>query len=446
MVKDKVLSSVLKDDYISVVLATKDGIVPFQLTPSHPTFLALHKAIAKGNTDRVPKLVTLARAIANKTHGRVTFTKSGIQFRGTDVAPVISRMAARSMKETGNCSAWLKFVDNLFKNPEKRAREEFIEFLEKAEEGKYAVPMTDDGCVLGYKAVKDNYTDVHTGTMDNSVGQTRMMPRKAVDADRRNECSRGFHFCSLGYLGSFSGQKIMAVKVNPKDIVAIPKDYNFSKGRTWKYEVVYEVGDKTDETSKTHAPVMLQAVVPVAAERKQVLVDLLAIPAVKRAIRRGKIKKTTIMKQSYGQLVKLYRRFAKMIPVAPEQSTVLRNCLMDARNAAGLTVGQVAKELDITYKAAWAAEHSDNPRQDTIDKYLEAIANLTGSGKGDRAVVTFPKPATKAAAASASPSNTEQARYDAEDSLKDAAADDEDYEYGYGEEDEEDEDNEWYYD
>ncbi len=387
---EKVLSSVLKDDYISVVLKTADGVVPFALTPSHPTFSKLHKALMKGNTARVPALVTLARAIANKTQGRVTFTKNGIQFRGREVPEVLSKLAARSLRETGNAAAWLKFVENLYKNPEKRAIDEIVEFLEHAEASSYQVPLTDDGCFLAYKAVRDDYKDCHTGTVDNSVGQTPMMPRKAVDPDRRNECSRGYHFCSLGYLSSFGGGKIMAAKVNPKDVVAIPRDYNYSKGRTWKYEIVYELSDKTDETSTTHNPLMQKAVVPVYAELKELRAKLLAIPAVKRAIRRGKMKLTTINKQNRGQIERLYLRFAKMAPVAAKQSTVLQNSLMDARNAAGLTIGQIARELDVTYKAIWALEHSDNPRQDAVDKVLEAIANLTGLGKNDRAMVSFP--------------------------------------------------------
>jgi hypothetical protein len=386
---EKVLSHLLKDDYISVILKTKEGVLPFQLTPSHPTFSQLHKALSKGNMQRVPALVTLARAIANKTQGRVAFTKNGITFRGHEVPGVISRLAARTLKETGSASDWLKFVENLYKNPEKRSREELVEFLEKAEAAKYPVPITDDGCFLGYKAVNSNYTDCHTGTIDNSVGALRQMPRKAVDPDRRNECSRGFHFCSLGYLSSFGGGKIMAVKINPKDIVAIPKDYNFSKGRTWKYEVIYELADKTDETSTTHNPIMAQAVVPVYAELKELRAKLLEIPAVKRAIRRGKMKLSTINKQNRGQVEKLYLRFAKMAVTAPDQSKVLGNSLMDTRNAAGLTIGEVAKELDITYKAVWALEHSDNPRQEAVDNVLEAIAKLKHGGKRDGAITGF---------------------------------------------------------
>jgi hypothetical protein len=40
----------------------------------------------------------------------------------------------------------------------------------------------------------------------------------------------------------------MIVKINPKDVVAIPADYNNTKGRTCKYEVVAEY--KEDWRSK----------------------------------------------------------------------------------------------------------------------------------------------------------------------------------------------------
>ena len=156
-----------------------------------------------------------------------------------------------------------------------------------------------------------------------------------------------------------------------------------------------------------------------------------AIPAVKRAIRRGKMKLTTINKQNRGQVEKLYLRFAKLAPEAPKESTVLQNSLMDARNAAGLTLGQVARELDITYKAAWNAEHTSNPKQDTVDKYLIAIANLTGLGKNDRAMVSFPavsKPKTYAAAAAAAPTPVSYGYNDPD---------------GYGDEEEEEEDSDY---
>ena len=105
------------------------------------------------------------------------------------------------------------------------------------------LPITEDGHFLAFKNVKIDYKDIHSGTFDNSVGKVCEMPRYKVDEDKDRTCSSGLHFCSIAYLPSFSdsnGGHTMIVKINPKDVVAIPADYNNTKGRTCKYEVIGE--------------------------------------------------------------------------------------------------------------------------------------------------------------------------------------------------------------
>ena len=41
---------------------------------------------------------------------------------------------------------------------------------------------------------------------------------------------------------SFSGERVMILKINPRDVVSIPTDYNDSTGRCCRYEVIGEVG------------------------------------------------------------------------------------------------------------------------------------------------------------------------------------------------------------
>ena len=43
---------------------------------------------------------------------------------------------------------------------------------------------------------------------------------------------------------SFGGSdsRTMILKINPADVVSIPTDYNNSKGRTCRYEVIGELG------------------------------------------------------------------------------------------------------------------------------------------------------------------------------------------------------------
>ena len=74
------------------------------------------------------------------------------------------------------------------------------------------------------------------------------MERYNVDDNKDNTCSTGLHFCSKDYLNSFGGERTVIVKINPRDVVSIPSDYNATKGRACRYEVVGEIDqDKADQ-------------------------------------------------------------------------------------------------------------------------------------------------------------------------------------------------------
>lgn len=146
----------------------------------------------------------------------------------------------------------INFISNLYANPSKTAVDELFLFIERSE-----LPITEDGCFIAYKIVRDDYLDIYTGTMDNSIGNTPAMPRNMVDDNRNNTCSRGLHFCSREYLqyygsSSYKADRCMLVKINPMDVVSIPSDYNNAKGRAWTYEVVGEIeGDWRDTLPTT---------------------------------------------------------------------------------------------------------------------------------------------------------------------------------------------------
>lgn len=113
------------------------------------------------------------------------------------------------------------------------------------------LPITKDGCFIAFKMVRADYRDIYTGTMDNSPGCVPKMKRADVDPDKDRTCSRGLHFAALEYVrnGSYgsssNGDRLMAVKINPRDVVAIPTDYNNSKGRACQYLVLKELDWET---------------------------------------------------------------------------------------------------------------------------------------------------------------------------------------------------------
>ena len=106
--------------------------------------------------------------------------------------------------------------------------------------------IDDEGDIIGFKVVRSNYTDKHTGTFDNSVGQVVSMPRNQVDDRDEVECSYGLHFCSYDYVKSFSSNsdRLVLVKVDPRDFCSVPPDYNYTKARVCRYKVIEDVTTK----------------------------------------------------------------------------------------------------------------------------------------------------------------------------------------------------------
>ena len=130
-----------------------------------------------------------------------------------------------------------KFVIRLQKNPSSRAVQELYKFLEHKNLG-----ISAEGTLIAYKALRNNYTDKHTGKFDNSVGNVLEMPRNKVDDDKEHGCSYGFHAGSLKYATEFASgnDRVVLVEIDPADVVSIPTDCEFQKLRTCRYKVISE--------------------------------------------------------------------------------------------------------------------------------------------------------------------------------------------------------------
>jgi hypothetical protein len=166
-----------------------------------------------------------------------------LKYRGYPLSGYIATKALE-LHRTGAPKPLLKFLsflENLYQNPRNSIAERLYKFLEVGN-----MPLTDDGYFLAYKKVRSDWKDIHSGTMDNSVGKILEMPRVLVNDKDTETCSTGLHFCSYAYLDQFRSKdpatdRIIVLKINPADVVSIPTDYNDTKGRTCKYEVLSEI-------------------------------------------------------------------------------------------------------------------------------------------------------------------------------------------------------------
>jgi len=182
--------------------------------------------------------------------GRVFYCVGGYEqdFSGRLVPRLI-----QSLSEDGENSlafqGLLKFTERLASNPSNRAVNELYNFLEAS-----CIDIDEEGMVIAFKKVRSNYTDIYSGKFDNSPGAVCEVPRNMVDENSEQTCSYGLHVCSSSYLpcfGSSPGSKVVKVKVDPADFVAIPKEYYKTndggeveaKARVCRYEVLEDVTD-----------------------------------------------------------------------------------------------------------------------------------------------------------------------------------------------------------
>lgn len=216
-------------------------------------FVELNEAVLNSDWEEVDKILDTRKteeAIIEFANGKITYNDGIIFYLGTPIHNVLTNKIVSMIEEDyKNIDPMIKFLENLMKNPSKRSVDELYGFLEYA-----SLPITEDGHFIAYKKVREDFKDIYTGTIDNSVGEKPEMPRFSVDDNKDNTCSEGLHFCSKEYLGHFgtqSSNRVVILKINPRDVVSIPTDYNNTKGRCCLYEVIDTYEDDTLLESKS---------------------------------------------------------------------------------------------------------------------------------------------------------------------------------------------------
>jgi len=202
----------------------------------HPNYTSIINAMGAQDFDVLPGLVDIPKAMNAYCGGDVVINEYGeVIYNGEILHNSITRRITDFFQRQEDFKPLVKFLENIMANPSFNSREQLYTFLEN--EG---MPITDDGCFVGYKGVNNDLKDMHTNSFDNSVGQVHEMDRALVDDNPNNHCSSGFHVGSQKYASGF-GHRMLLVKVNPRDAVSVPSDHNSQKLRCCKYEVMEEV-------------------------------------------------------------------------------------------------------------------------------------------------------------------------------------------------------------
>jgi hypothetical protein len=235
----------------SVVVGFVDSVETIEST--NPLFDELVKLATSGEIYTIPvdelvAKVNVSKAINRYSDGHIVCEYGVLKYKDKEIDSTLARYILHNMENGNPITNIVKFMNNLYENPSYRAVNEVFDFIKAAN-----LPISDDGYLIAYKKVRNNYTDCHSGTFNNAIGAKPSMPRNEVNEDKNQTCSNGLHFCSASYLSKFGtysskegADRIVIVKVNPKDIVSVPSDYNNAKARACDYEVIGEVKDASE--------------------------------------------------------------------------------------------------------------------------------------------------------------------------------------------------------
>ncbi|MFK4132471.1 hypothetical protein ACI2KR_09350 [Pseudomonas luteola] len=238
----------VRNDAISIMMP--DALQPMMVRSDHSNFAGIVQAAKANDYEKILTLLDPVQAFCDQLDGRLVKANGSLYFDGTEVHTSLTRKIVDMASRGENPLKFIKFMENLLQNPEERAILELYGFVENN-----TLPISEDGYLLAYKTVRRDFLDHYSKTVYYAPGESVSMPRDKVNNDPEVTCSTGLHVCSVGYIADafFGGDKksrLILVKVNPKDVVCVPKDYENSKVRCCAMHVLAEFGIRSGRELK----------------------------------------------------------------------------------------------------------------------------------------------------------------------------------------------------
>lgn len=198
------------------------------------------QAIRDEDESRLVELMQPAIAVvrvAKASGGRLVLSGDAVYFDGEALDEDYAVSKILTFASDGlPVEPLVNFLEKLMSNPSFRVRKDLLMFLEKND-----LPITSTGDFLAYKYTRADGLDAHSGKVAYNLHTQVSMPRHLVDDNPNNTCSHGLHVAGRHYFDDGWDKRFIVCRVNPKDVVSIPDDYNHSKMRVCSLYVEEEI-------------------------------------------------------------------------------------------------------------------------------------------------------------------------------------------------------------
>ena len=285
----------------------------------HPCLAQITKMLADNAADdEIKALINPVKAITlrlQRLSDRVTTDGSTLFFDG-DVLDdsladyIISLIHLEAEQaEAPSWKPFVNFLEKLAQNPQKESSASLYTFIQN-----HGLTIRADGDFIAYKGLLEDYTSVHSGPgivnnvptrghLLNKPGSIVELKRSDISSDTSNGCAVGLHAGTASYASSF-GKVVVAVAINPRDVVSVPKDSSFQKIRVCRYEVLTELLSLTKAVAtvgRDSSPVYTPDVTPPVPSVNEEFVNKLA-----KAITKGRNLLVEYVSRNGRPATKLY--------------------------------------------------------------------------------------------------------------------------------------------
>ena len=240
---------ILSAEYVSVCLPNS---APTIINKNNPMFPKLVKALQNKDFEVVKNLLDPQNLKLYLEEVQEYISDDmNICYNGKPVSKALQTLIKNHYMYGLPSDNLMLFFEKLQLNPSYKVVSQLFDFIEASlQSGGFTI--TENGNLVAYKKVREDYKDIYSGTLDNSIGNIVEMARNEVNDNSEETCSNGLHFAAFSYLSHYGSSnrdtdRIIILEINPADIVSIPVDYSFAKGRCCKYKVVGEYKDTYKE-------------------------------------------------------------------------------------------------------------------------------------------------------------------------------------------------------
>lgn len=256
-------SKIDEDEFLT--LFSPDGTVTCVTPDTHANFGDLVEMAATGD-EGVYESADIGRAMQRKfddvVDGRVAIRDGIVYFDDDPMDNALTKAIVNFHEQDEDFGPLVRFFENVMANPQPESREQFYRWVEH-----HDFPIDTDGNIVAYKSVQStgsgDYLSISSGTayvngvkqtgrIRQGLGDVVTMPRSEVQHDPTVACHVGLHAGTYDYANSFSGDTLMFVVINPRDVVSVPHDCTSQKVRVCRYEVLdFAESEYTDARFRT---------------------------------------------------------------------------------------------------------------------------------------------------------------------------------------------------